>query len=162
MTLTKITALFAGLLTAPSAGRGATRNEIALNVRFWRISLKNSLDWLFIRPISFFRAAYQCFCDHAAAQGLKSCGSHAAITPYGGVCGLSFASLLRFCAVAASRNSSRAPHGPRSRRRAILRMRLRCAKSILHSGNQDETLATIWMRFLGRGRGQVIMLIVAL
>ncbi len=28
-------------------------------------------------------------------------------------------------------------------------------------GNQDETVATIWMRFLGRGRAQVIMLIAA-
>lgn len=87
---------------------GRVSYQSSTNVSFGRISLKNSLDWLFIRPISFFRAAYQCFCAHAAAQGLKSCGSHVAITPYGGVCGLSFASLLRFCAVAASRNSSRA------------------------------------------------------
>ena len=28
-------------------------------------------------------------------------------------------------------------------------------------GNQDETRATIWMRFLGRGRDQVITLIAA-
>jgi len=33
--------------------------------------------------------------------------------------------------------------------------------SLLLRGNQDETLATIWMRFLGRGRDQVIMLIAA-
>ncbi|CDM62186.1 hypothetical protein LPU83_pLPU83d_0816 (plasmid) [Rhizobium favelukesii] len=51
-------------------------------------------------------------------------------SPCGDLCGLSFASLLRFWAVAASRNSSRAPHGPRSLKRAIRRMRFRCAKSI--------------------------------
>jgi len=37
----------------------------------------------------------------------------------------SFASFLRFCAVAASRNSSRAPIGPRNLRRPSRRMRLR-------------------------------------
>src|SRR5882757_6052972 len=42
----------------------------------------------------------------------------------------SFASFLRFWAVAASRNSSRAPLGPRSLRRPSLRMRLRWANSI--------------------------------
>lgn len=41
------------------------------------------------------------------------------------VIGLSLASFLRFWAVAASRNSSRAPRGPRSRRRPSRRMRLR-------------------------------------
>ncbi len=41
-----------------------------------------------------------------------------------------FASFLRFWAVAASRNSSLAPHGPRNRSRPRPRMRLRCAKSI--------------------------------
>ena len=44
--------------------------------------------------------------------------------------GISFASFLRFWAVAASRNSSRAPVGPRSRSRSSLRMRLRWANSI--------------------------------
>ncbi len=43
------------------------------------------------------------------------------------VVGLSFASLLRFCAVAASKNSSLAPHGPRSRSRPSRKMRLGCA-----------------------------------
>jgi len=38
--------------------------------------------------------------------------------------------LRRFCAVAAIRNSSWAPLGPRSRRRSSFRMRLRWAKSI--------------------------------
>ena len=44
--------------------------------------------------------------------------------------GTSFASFLRFWAVAASRNSSRAPLGPRSRNRPSRRIRLRCANSI--------------------------------
>ena len=44
--------------------------------------------------------------------------------------GISFASLRRFWAAAARWNSSRAPFGPRSRRRSSLRMRLRCANSI--------------------------------
>jgi hypothetical protein len=39
-------------------------------------------------------------------------------------------SLRRFWAVAARRNSSWAPHGPRSRRRSRRRMRLRCATNI--------------------------------
>ncbi|MEV4608888.1 hypothetical protein MRBLMR1_003953 [Neorhizobium sp. LMR1-1-1.1] len=34
-------------------------------------------------------------------------------------------------------------------------------ESSLLRGNQDETRATIWMRFLGRGRDQVITLIAA-
>ena len=41
-----------------------------------------------------------------------------------------FASLRRFWAVAASMNSSFAPHGPRNRNRPSPRMRLRWAKSI--------------------------------
>lgn len=44
--------------------------------------------------------------------------------------GISFAIFLRFWAVAARRNSSRAPHGPRSLKRSSLRMRFRCANSI--------------------------------
>src|SRR5689334_13340517 len=44
--------------------------------------------------------------------------------------GISFASLRRFWAVAANRNSSRAPVGPRSRSRSSFRMRLRWADSI--------------------------------
>jgi hypothetical protein len=38
--------------------------------------------------------------------------------------------LLRFCAMAASRNSSCAPLGPRNRKRRRFRMHLRCANSI--------------------------------
>lgn len=49
-----------------------------------------------------------------------------------GFCGAgrSLASLRRFWAVAARRNSSFAPHGPRSRSLPRPRMRLRCANSI--------------------------------
>ena len=44
--------------------------------------------------------------------------------------GISFASFLRFWAVAASRNSSRATFGPLSRRRSIFKMRFKCANGI--------------------------------
>src|SRR6476659_4585830 len=44
--------------------------------------------------------------------------------------GISLANFRRFWAVAARRNSSCAPVGPRSRRRSSLRMRLRWANSI--------------------------------
>lgn len=44
--------------------------------------------------------------------------------------GRSFASFRRFCAVAARWNSSRAPFGPRNRRRPRSRMRFKCANSI--------------------------------
>jgi hypothetical protein len=52
-------------------------------------------------------------------------GHRHAPTPAKAGTGRSLASFLRFCAVAASRNSSLAPQGPRSLRRASLRMRLR-------------------------------------
>src|SRR6187399_1263901 len=44
--------------------------------------------------------------------------------------GISLAILRRFWAVAARRNSSLAPFGPRRRRRSSFRMRLRCANNI--------------------------------
>src|SRR5204863_9304424 len=44
--------------------------------------------------------------------------------------GISMASLRRFWAVAARWNSSRAPFGPRNRRRSSFKMRLRWANSI--------------------------------
>ena len=59
------------------------------------------------------------------AQGIGFLPSYAAMTPHSGLAGLSFANLLRFWAVAASRNSSRAPRGPLSLKRAIWRIRLR-------------------------------------
>ena len=49
-----------------------------------------------------------------------------AIRPFHGVTGTSFASLRRFGAVAARRNSSRAPFGPLRQRRSSFRMRFRC------------------------------------
>ena len=45
----------------------------------------------------------------------------------------SFASLRRFCAIAASVNSNWAPHGPRKRRRPSRKIRLRCAKQHLNT-----------------------------
>ena len=42
--------------------------------------------------------------------------------------GMSFASFLRFWAVAANRDSSLAPLGPRRRKRSSLRMRFRCPR----------------------------------
>src|SRR5262249_17391017 len=57
--------------------------------------------------------------------------SYAAHTaPAGGGRATSLASRRRFCAIAASVNSSCAPRGPRNRRRLNLRMRLRWANSI--------------------------------
>ena len=44
--------------------------------------------------------------------------------------GISLASFLRFCAVVARRNSSRAPFGPRSLSRSRRRMRFRCANRL--------------------------------
>jgi 1-deoxyxylulose-5-phosphate synthase len=65
--------------------------------------------------------------------GAQDCGklpsqAHPAIVRR--VIGNSLASLRRFWAVAARRNSSLAPFGPLRRRRSSFRMRLRCAKSI--------------------------------
>src|SRR5208283_844300 len=50
--------------------------------------------------------------------------------PLGGGWLASLASFRRFCAMAASVNSSLAPQGPRNRSLLSLRMRLRCANSI--------------------------------
>ncbi len=55
------------------------------------------------------------------------CAAYAAISNCGG---LNRARRRRFCAVAASRNSSFAPHGPRSRKRPSRNMRLRWANNI--------------------------------
>jgi hypothetical protein len=48
----------------------------------------------------------------------------------GGGRAISFARRRRFCAIAASVNSSCAPHGPRNRSRPSLKMRLRWANTI--------------------------------
>ena len=55
---------------------------------------------------------------------------YAAIISIRALAGLNLASRRKFCAVAARRNSSLAPHGPRSRKRPTRRMRLRWANSI--------------------------------
>ncbi len=77
------------------------------------IALKKSVAWRGIR-----------------ADGRKTSGLSSFQAGIGLGAGTIFASFLRFWAVAASRNSSRAPHGPRSRRRSSRRMRFRCANSI--------------------------------
>jgi len=59
----------------------------------------------------------------AAAMPLKR-------APRDAEAGISLVSLRRFWAVAARRNSSRAPQGPRSRKRSSFRTRFRWAKSI--------------------------------
>ena len=56
--------------------------------------------------------------------------SRRAVASVGGGRATSLARRRRFCAIAASVNSSCAPRGPSSRRRPSLRMRLRCANSI--------------------------------
>jgi hypothetical protein len=53
-----------------------------------------------------------------------------AVGAIGGGRAISFASLRRFCAIAARVNSNCAPAGPRSRNRPSRRMRFRCANSI--------------------------------
>ena len=69
-----------------------------------------------------------------AGSGWLDFGASAVLAAQAGArlagAGSSLASLRRFWAVAARRNSSWAPQGPRSRNRSSLRMRLRWANSI--------------------------------
>jgi hypothetical protein len=62
--------------------------------------------------------------------------------------GLSLASFLRFWAVAASKNSSRAPRGPRSRRRPEPEDALEVSEQHL------ELLASVPRAFIGRREGK--------
>src|SRR3546814_10554558 len=66
---------------------------------------------------------------HAPLLHLHVHHAGVAILRLGGPC-VSIARRRRFCAVAASVNSSLAPLSPRSRKRVTFRMRLRWAKSI--------------------------------
>src|SRR5690242_19957181 len=66
--------------------------------------------------------------DPAATELYAPCAKQASVT--GGGRTTSFASLRRFCAIAASVNSNCAPRGPRRRRRPSRKMRLRWANSI--------------------------------
>jgi hypothetical protein len=59
-----------------------------------------------------------------------SSAAYAATASIDGAAGRNRARRRRFRAVAASRNSSLAPHGPRSRKRPSLKLRLRWANSI--------------------------------
>ena len=73
------------------------------SVRCWRIALKKSGVVLIEGELTFGGGS--------AAWGYAGPGV--------GSIGMSFASFRRFCAAAARRNSSRAPFGPRSRKRRI-------------------------------------------
>ena len=108
-----------GVITDRTSGNSLGRPLESLHsspkraVRFWAIVLKKSAS-------------------APAGTGLKS---RQAYLPFqaGAICagiGTSLAILRRFWAVAASRNSSLAPFGPRRRKRSSFRMRLRCANSI--------------------------------
>ena len=86
--------------------------DVISNDRFTSISLKNHV---FRRP-RYASAA-------AVSEAKPGAPPHVAKTGAGR--GMSFASFRRFWAVAANRNSSLAPFGPRRRNRSSLRMRFR-------------------------------------
>ena len=81
-------------------------------VRFTSILLKNPLFWR--QHLGF-----------VALSARQIPGSSPHVAKMGAGSGMSFASFLRFWAVAANRNSSLAPFGPRRRNRPSLRMRFR-------------------------------------
>src|SRR3546814_3716133 len=74
---------------------------------------------------------------HAPLLHLHVHHAGVAILRLGGPC-VSIARRRRFCAVAASVNSSLAPLSPRSRKRVTFRMRLRWAKSIRSEEHTSE------------------------
>ena len=80
---------------------------------------KFRLGWISLKKAAF-----------GAAGALIGNGRTAPQAMAGVADGMSLASLRKFWAVAARRNSSRAPRGPRSRSRSSFRMRLRWANSI--------------------------------
>jgi hypothetical protein len=82
------------------------------NVRLTSILLKNPLFWR--QHLGF-----------VALSARQIPGSSPHVAKMGAGRGMSFANLRRFWAVAAKRNSSLAPLGPRRRNRSSLRMRLR-------------------------------------
>lgn len=96
-------------------------------VRSWRISLKNPVVQRRQRPSEAFFEILGCAIFAGVAAKPPSCAAYAAIA---NPAGRNRASRRRFCAVAASRNSSLAPHGPRSRKRPSRNMRLRWANNI--------------------------------
>lgn len=108
--------------------RDAAHQEIPCQrgaVHTWPISLKNSEFEHPRRSARGFSGRLQGGRGSDAAGWECAAGHQIAMAAVGRREGLSFASLRRFCAVAARRNSSRAPHGPRSLSRAIFRIRLR-------------------------------------
>src|SRR5271163_2252244 len=64
------------------------------------------------------------------ATNLTRAQARQAVGAIGGGRATSFASLRRFCAIAAGVNSNWAPRGPRNRRRPSRKMRFKCANSI--------------------------------
>jgi hypothetical protein len=97
------------------------------NVRSWRIPLKNSAVQRY-GPVS---RVFDGPSKTTILQRVPRLGpGYAAIISIRALAGLNLASRRKFCAVAARRNSSLAPHGPRSRKRPTRRMRLRWANSI--------------------------------
>ena len=108
-----------------------------VNDRLWPIPLKNSrftkpialmaagavLSWVLASPPPPFTGA--------VVIALYRCNLYVHPKTTSGTLGhRRLARRRKFCAIAASRNSSRAPVMPRKRNRSIFRIRLRCAKSI--------------------------------
>jgi hypothetical protein len=90
----------------------ATPTFVIRNARFTSILLKNPLLW---RPHLGFVAL--------SARQIPVSAPH--VANIGAGSGMSFARFRRFWAVAAKRNSSLAPLGPRRRNRSSLGMRFR-------------------------------------
>jgi hypothetical protein len=103
---------------------GLNTNRMSVPGRFCCKS-RRSQGWA-AEAISLGPLSRQLWRDRSDAQsGYEAHGPTA-----GGGLGANLASRRRFCAIAASVNSSCAPQGPRNRRRFSRRIRLRCANSI--------------------------------
>ena len=98
--------------TKGAANRHARPNAIPRHTSTLPILLKNPLFWR--QHLGF-----------VAMSARQIPGSSPHVAKMGVGSGMSFASFRRFWAVAASRNSSLAPLGPRKRNRSSRRMRFR-------------------------------------
>lgn len=104
------------------SARGVRRRSLRqLGANF----VKNSLEGLLILPFCFWESGFA-GPPRGNARDIDFCRSQVATTPWRG---LRLTSHLKFGAVAARRNSSREASGRRSLKRAIRRMRMRCAHS---------------------------------
>ena len=119
------------------------------------ILLQNSVIWLlrFARELSiegFCRAERLVACSAAEFLAPFPVLVYVAMAPAirGGAGPAYRASFRRFCAVAASRISSRAPESPLRRNRSSLRMRLRWANAIstFLRSRRDCSNALVWAR----------------